>query len=69
MLSINFTKTLALANVNMTLYYDVKNSMYTVTITTIRHCSKLEFGSGASKAFCPGIKRPQHAAKRALVNM
>jgi len=32
------------ANVNMTSYCDVTNSVYPVTMTTIRHCSILEFG-------------------------
>jgi len=34
------------AKVNMTSYCDVTNSVYPVTITTIRHCSILEFGRG-----------------------
>ena len=34
------------ANVNMTLYYDVINSVYPVKMTTIRHCSILGFGGG-----------------------
>jgi len=50
------------ANVNMTSYCDVINSMYPVTMTTIRHCSILEFGRGASnQAVVPGITRPLHA--------
>jgi len=36
------------ANVNMTSYYDVTNNVFPVTMTTIRHCSILEFGRGAS---------------------
>ena len=34
------------ANVNTTSYRDVTNSVYPVTMTTIRHCSILEFGRG-----------------------
>jgi len=34
------------ANVNMTSYCDVTNMEYPVTITTIRHCSIIEFGRG-----------------------
>jgi len=34
------------ANVNMTSYCDVTTSVYPVTMTTIRHCSILEFGGG-----------------------
>jgi len=50
------------ANVNMTSYRDVTNSVYPVTMTTIRHCSILEFGRGASnQAVDPGITRPLHA--------
>jgi len=32
------------ANLNMTSYCDVTNSVYPVTMTTIHHCSILEFG-------------------------
>jgi len=35
------------ANMNMMSYSGVTNSVYTVAITTIGHCSKLEFGRGA----------------------
>ena len=46
----------------MTSYCDVTNSVYPVTMTTIRHCSILEFGRGASnQAVAPGITRPLHA--------
>ena len=41
--STNFAKTLV-GKRNMTSYYDIENSVYTVTMTTIRHCSILEFG-------------------------
>jgi len=34
--------------VKVTSYCDVTNSVYPVTITTIRHCSVLECGRGAS---------------------
>jgi len=44
--------------VNITSYCDVTNSVYTVTITTIRHCSILDFGWGVSnQAVAPGITR------------
>jgi len=50
------------ANVNMTSYSVVTNSVYPVTMTTIRHCSILEFVKGAStQAVAPGITRPLHA--------
>jgi len=50
------------ANVNMKSYFDVTNSVYPVTMTTIRNCSILEFGRGASnQAVAPGITRPPHA--------
>jgi len=46
----------------MTSQCDVTNSVYPVTMTTIRHCSILEFGRGASnQAVAPGITRPLHA--------
>ena len=45
--STNFAKTLV-ANLNMPSCCDVTNSVYPVTMTTIRHCSILEFGRGAS---------------------
>jgi len=35
-----------LANMNTTSYCDVTNSVYPVTMTTIRHCSIIEFGRG-----------------------
>jgi len=44
--STNFAKTLV-ANLNMTSCCDVtNNSLYPVTMTTIRHCSILGFGRG-----------------------
>jgi len=50
------------ANVNMTSCYDVTNSVCPVTMTTIRHCSILEIGMGASnQAVVPGITRLVHA--------
>ena len=50
------------ANVNIISHFDVKNSVYPVTMTTIRHCSILEFSRGASnQAVAPGITRPLHA--------
>jgi len=49
------------ANVNMTSYCDVTNSVYAVTMTTIRHCSMWEFGYGAyNHEVAPGITRPLH---------
>ena len=52
------------ANVNMTSCCDVTNSVYPVTMTTIHHCSTLEFGRGASnQAVAPGITRPLHATE------
>jgi len=49
------------ANVNMTSYCDITNSLYPVTMTTIRHCSILEFGEGHTiKAVAPGITKPLH---------
>ena len=57
------------ANVNMTSYCDVTNSVYPLTITTIglRHCSILEFGRGASnQAVALGITRPLHATDRMI---
>jgi len=52
------------ANVNMTSYCDVKNSVYPITMTTTRHCSILEFGRGASnQAVAPDITRPLHATE------
>jgi len=51
----------------MTSYCDVTNSAYPVSMTTIRHCSILEFGSGASnQAVAPGITRLLHATDRKL---
>jgi len=50
------------ANVNMTSYCDVTNSVYAVTMTTIRYCSMWEFGYGAyNHEVAPGITRPLHA--------
>jgi len=49
----------------MTWYCDVTNSVYLVTMTTIRHCSILEFGRRASnQAVAPEITRPLHATAR-----
>jgi len=46
----------------MTSYYNVKNSVYPATVTTIRHCSILEFGWEAyNQAVTPDITRPLHA--------
>jgi len=60
--STNFAKNLVYKRVNMTSYCDVKNSVYPVTMTTPRHCSKLEFGRGAyNQAVAPNITRPLHA--------
>jgi len=48
----------------MTSYCDVTNNVYPVTMTTIRHCSILGFGRGASnQAVAPGITRPLHATE------
>jgi len=44
-LSTNFAKMLV-ASLNMTLYCDVTNSIYPITMTTMRHCSILDFGRG-----------------------
>jgi len=50
------------ANVYTTSYCDVTNSLYAVKMTTIRHCSMLEFGKGAyNPKVVPGITRPLHA--------
>jgi len=55
------------ANTDMTSYCGVINSVYPVTMTTIRHCSMLEFGKGASnQALAPGITRPLHATGRSV---
>jgi len=59
--STNFAKTLV-GKLNMTSHCNVTNSVYPVTMTTIHHCSILEFGRGASnQAIAPGITRPLHA--------
>jgi len=55
--STNFAKTLV-ANLNMTSYCDVTNSVYPVTMTTIHHCSTLEFGRVSNQTVAPGITRP-----------
>ena len=56
----NLAKTLV-ASLNMTSGCDVTNSVYPVTMNTIRHCSILEFGSGASnQAVAAGITKPLH---------
>ena len=50
------------AKVNVTSHCDVTKSIYTVTMTTIRYCSILEFSRGAYRqAGAPGITRPLHA--------
>jgi len=54
----------------MASYCDVTNSVYPVTMTTIRHCSILEFGRGAAnQAVDPGITRPLHTTERAHYGM
>jgi len=46
----------------MTSYFDFTNSVFSVTMTTIRHCSILEFERRQSnQAVAPGITRPLHA--------
>jgi len=58
------------ANVDITSYCDVPNSIYSVTMTTINHCSILEFGRGASnQAVVPGITRPLHATDHTSYKM
>jgi len=53
----------------MTSYCDVTNSAYAITMTTISHCSILEFGRGASnQAVGPGITRPLHATVTRVTN-
>jgi len=42
------------ANVNVSSNCDVTNSVYPVTMTTIRHCSILEFGRGHTIKQSPG---------------
>ena len=50
------------ANVYMTSYCDATNSVYAVTMATIRHRSMREFGKGAyNQEVAPGITRPLHA--------
>jgi len=50
------------ASVNMTSYCDVTNSVYTVTMTTIRLCSILKFSCRAyNQAVVPDITRLLHA--------
>jgi len=57
----NFAKMLV-ANLNMMSCCDITNSVFPVTMTTIHHCSMLNFGRGASnQAVAPGITRPLHA--------
>jgi len=52
----------------MTSYHDVTNNVYSVTMTTIRHSSILEFGRGASnQAVAPGITRPLHATDEHII--
>jgi len=52
--------------VNMTLYCDVTNSVYPVTMTTIRYCSILKFGRGHPIKQSPQASRnlctPLHGA-------
>ena len=56
-----------LENANMSSYCDVTKSVYPVTMTTVRHCSKLEFGRGHTiKQIAPGITRPLHATDNNL---
>jgi len=65
-MSTNFAKTLV-TNLNMMSYCDVAKRVYPVTMTTIRHCSILEFDRGASnQAVAPGITRPLHATASLL---
>jgi len=53
----------------MTSYCDVTNSVYPVTMTTIRNCSILEFGGEASnQAVAPGITRPCTPLRTELSN-
>ena len=50
------------ANADMTSKCDITNSLYQVTMTTIRHWSILEIGRGAyNQVVAPGITRPLHA--------
>jgi len=57
----NFAKTLV-ANLNMVSCCDVTNSVYTVTVTTIPHCSIPELGRVASsQAVAPVTTRPLSA--------
>ena len=59
--STNFAKTLV-GKRNMTSYYDIENSVYTVTMTTIRLCSILKFSCRAyNQAVVPDITRLLHA--------
>jgi len=56
-------------NVNMTSYFNVTNSVYPITMTTIgpSHCLILEFGKGTSnQAVVPGITGPLHATAMAI---
>jgi len=47
--------------VSMTSYYDVTNSVYAITITILRHYSKLEFRRGRAVSIRPGRhKAPVH---------
>ena len=48
----------------MTSYCDVTKDVHTITITTIGHCTILEFGKGAyNEAVAQGITRPLHATQ------
>jgi len=65
--STSFAKALV-ANLNMTSCCDITNSVYPITMTTIRHCSILEFGRGSSnQAVAPGITRPLHATAAIVI--
>jgi len=59
-----------LGNVNMLLYCDVTKNVYSVTMTTVRHCSKQEFGRGHTiKQVALGITRPLHATVDNTLNI
>jgi len=58
------------ANVKMTSYSDVTNSVYPATMTTIRKCSILDFGTGAYKqSVATGITRPLHATAGMIIKL
>jgi len=56
MLCQQFLPKLWFANVNMTLYCDVANSVYSATMTIMPHCSILKFGRGGIQSNC----HPRH---------